>query len=130
MGRGIFFFCLVGGFGVSWNRGANFRSQLTRAYLLHSEPAGTLLDGREIIGCNCFSSGEKDNEECIMPRAYLYMLDWFELVNSVPGYEERPVTAGVMEAEMAKVMQMTEAMRLKREAQRKSGTVEDVEEDE
>ena len=63
-------------------------SQHARAYLIHSEPVGTPLLGRDKMGCNCFSSGEAQHTEDIMPSAYRYMLAFFKLVDDVPGYEE------------------------------------------
>ena len=46
------------------------------------------LVGRKQMGCNTFSSGESQHTECLMPAAYSAMLEFFKLVNEVPGYEE------------------------------------------
>lgn len=65
--------------------------QRARVYLLHSTPLGTPLYGREEVGCNCYSSGEDKDFECIMPNAYTSMLEFFQLVHNLPGYEEKPI---------------------------------------
>lgn len=44
--------------------------------------------GRKDFGCNCYSAGEGEILECIMPKAYKSMLKFFQLVNDVPGYRE------------------------------------------
>lgn len=62
--------------------------QRGRAYLISPHPLETPLTGREEFGCNCYSSGEAVHTECIMPRCYRSMLDFFQLVADVPGYQE------------------------------------------
>lgn len=62
--------------------------QRARAYLISSDPLGTPLSGCARFGCNCYSSGEAVNTECIMPTAYRSMLGFFQLVADVPGYQE------------------------------------------
>ena len=62
--------------------------QRARAYLISSDPLGIPLPGRDWFGCNCYSSGEAVNTECIMPTAYRSMLGFFQLVADVPGYQE------------------------------------------
>ncbi|KAL9129616.1 MAG: hypothetical protein Q9217_001972 [Psora testacea] len=84
------------GLGFVWQVGdelkdaafKEFWAKRARAYLIHSEPLDTPLFGRQQMGCNCLSSGEAQHTECIMPRAYKSMLEFFRLVNDVPGYEE------------------------------------------
>ena len=68
------------------------KPQRARAYLIHSTPLGTPLYGREEIGCNCYSSGENEHVECIMPNAYTSMLEFFQLTRNLPGYEEQPLS--------------------------------------
>lgn len=46
------------------------------------------LVGRNDFGCNCYSAGEGEILECIMPKAYKSILKFFRLVNDVPGYRE------------------------------------------
>ncbi len=41
-----------------------------------------------MYGCNCYSSGESFYSECVMQNVYNSMLDFFQLVADVPGYEE------------------------------------------
>lgn len=53
-----------------------------------AEPLETPLIGRKDCGCNCYSAGEDQVLECIMPNAYKSMLEFFQLVNEVPGYRE------------------------------------------
>lgn len=65
-----------------------FWTKKAHLYLIHDDPAGTPLPGRRQAGCNCFSSGEGANVECIMPSAYKTMLAFFDLVKETPGYEE------------------------------------------
>ncbi|MCJ1469351.1 hypothetical protein MMC07_007984 [Pseudocyphellaria aurata] len=67
---------------------ASFWAKRARAYLLSPDPVETPLTGREYFGCSCYSSGEADHTECIMPHAYRSMLGFFQLVADVPGYEE------------------------------------------
>ncbi|KAL4952328.1 Arb2 domain-containing protein [Aspergillus filifer] len=57
---------------------ASFLSARCRAYLLSPEPLGFPLPSseREEYGCNCYSSGEGLNAECILPRAWGSMLGW------------------------------------------------------
>ncbi|KAL9102680.1 MAG: hypothetical protein Q9163_002202 [Psora crenata] len=91
------------GLGYLWQVGEEvqeptfkeFWAKRARAYLIHNEPVGTPLLGRETIGCNCFSSGEAKHTECIMPHAYKSMLEFFQLVHNIPGYEEKETNAGV-----------------------------------
>lgn len=52
------------------------------------EPLGTPLIGRNDFGCNCYSAGEGEILECIMPKTYKSILKFFQLVNDVPGYRE------------------------------------------
>ena len=46
------------------------------------------MAGREEFGCNCFSSGEELYQENVIVRSWRSMLDWFNLVHSIPNYEE------------------------------------------
>ncbi len=54
------------------------------------------MSGREDFGCNCYSAGQNEVVERIMPVAYKSMLRFFQLVHDVPGYRELPeMTTGV-----------------------------------
>lgn len=64
--------------------------QRARAYIQSAEPLDTPMIGRKDCGCNCYSAGENEVLECIMPKAYGSMLRFFQLVNDVPGYRELP----------------------------------------
>ncbi|KAL8998854.1 MAG: hypothetical protein Q9169_002192 [Polycauliona sp. 2 TL-2023] len=62
----------------------------TRAYVQSDEPLGTPMTGREDFGCNCYSAGQNEVLERVMPVAYTDMLKFFQLVHDVPGYRELP----------------------------------------
>ncbi|KAL8839586.1 MAG: hypothetical protein Q9170_001690 [Blastenia crenularia] len=65
-----------------------FWGDRARAYIQSAEPLDTPLIGRKESGCNCYSAGQNEVLECIMPKAYESMLKFFQLVNDVPGYRE------------------------------------------
>ncbi|KAL9017392.1 MAG: hypothetical protein Q9185_005270 [Variospora sp. 1 TL-2023] len=65
-----------------------FWGDRARAYIQCMEPLGTPLIGRNDFGCNCYSAGEGEILECIMPKTYKSILKFFQLVNDVPGYRE------------------------------------------
>ncbi|KAL8887759.1 MAG: hypothetical protein Q9192_006278, partial [Flavoplaca navasiana] len=67
-----------------------FWEDRTRAYIQSDEPVGTPLTGREDFGCNCYSAGQNEVLERVMPMAHSDMLKFFQLVNDVPGYRELP----------------------------------------
>ncbi|KAI4227002.1 MAG: hypothetical protein L6R36_002748 [Xanthoria steineri] len=71
-----------------------FWEEHTRAYLQSDEPVGTSLTGREDFGCNCYSAGQNEVLERVMPVAYKAMLTFFQLVKDVPGYHELPGMTG------------------------------------
>ncbi|KAL9640192.1 MAG: hypothetical protein Q9204_000820 [Flavoplaca sp. TL-2023a] len=72
---------------------AKFWEERTRAYIQSDEPVGTPLTGREDFGCNCYSAGQNEVLERVMPTAHSEMLKFFQLVNDVPGYRELPEMA-------------------------------------
>ncbi|KAL8820959.1 MAG: hypothetical protein Q9223_000913 [Gallowayella weberi] len=79
----------VKGFGKFW-------SDRARAYVQSDEPLDSPVTGRENFGCNCYSAGQNETVELVMPKAYKNMLNFFRLVNDVPGYCEVPdMTAGI-----------------------------------
>ncbi|KAL4751592.1 hypothetical protein BDW72DRAFT_212657 [Aspergillus terricola var. indicus] len=61
---------------------AAFVSSRCRAYVLSPEPLGvpiSITETQELDrGCNCYSSGEELNAECIVPRAWKHMLAWLD----------------------------------------------------
>ncbi|KAL9033059.1 MAG: hypothetical protein Q9214_007693 [Letrouitia sp. 1 TL-2023] len=65
-----------------------FWSQRARAYVVSDEPVETPLTGREDFGCNVYSAGENAHVECTTPKAYKKILQFFKLVEDVPGYRE------------------------------------------
>ncbi|KAJ0416835.1 Arb2 domain-containing protein [Aspergillus carlsbadensis] len=67
---------------------AAFMASRCRAYLLSNEPLGLPLFDAPEHGCNCYSSGEGLNVECIMPRAWQHMLKWLDRAYAEPGYCE------------------------------------------
>ena len=80
--------------------GANETSvQRARAYLVSPERHGTPLTGRERFGCNIYASGASDFVECVVPRAYAAILDYFKLVSNNPDYENVPLEVDELPAE-------------------------------
>ncbi|CAO1600063.1 MAG: hypothetical protein LQ349_000158 [Xanthoria aureola] len=71
-----------------------FWEEHTRAYLQSDELVGTPLTGREDFGCNCYSAGQNEVLERVMPVAYKDMVMFFQLVKDVPGYHELPEMTG------------------------------------
>ncbi|KAL4819332.1 Arb2 domain-containing protein [Aspergillus spinulosporus] len=69
-----------------------FVSSRCRAYVLSPEPLGvpiSTIETQELDrGCNCFSSGEELNSECILPRAWKHMLAWLDRAYESPGFCE------------------------------------------
>ncbi|KAL8762550.1 MAG: hypothetical protein Q9184_001458 [Pyrenodesmia sp. 2 TL-2023] len=103
------------GTGFVWSKGEvggsekfrEFWGDRARAYIQCAEPLDTPLVGREDFGCNCYSAGEGEILECIMPKAYKSILKFFKLVNDVPGYrelaavaEEKPLEDGETDEEI------------------------------
>ncbi|KAE8356564.1 Arb2 domain-containing protein [Aspergillus coremiiformis] len=62
----------------------DFLSSRCRAYVISDEPQGFLVPGARQYGCNCYSSGENQHIECIMPRAWAHMLEWLHLASANP----------------------------------------------
>ncbi|OAX77830.1 hypothetical protein ACJ72_07868 [Emergomyces africanus] len=73
---------------------AAFMSTRSRAYVLSDKPLDTQVAGRYEFGCNCYSSGEQLNVECIMPRAWRSMLTWLDGMFEDKGLEEVAVIVG------------------------------------
>ncbi|OJD15018.1 hypothetical protein AJ78_04703 [Emergomyces pasteurianus Ep9510] len=73
---------------------AAFMSTRSRAYLLSDKPLDTPIAGRYEFGCNCYSSGEELNVECIMPRAWRGILTWLDAMYEDNGLEEVAVVVG------------------------------------
>ncbi|KAL3442068.1 Arb2 domain-containing protein [Aspergillus insuetus] len=67
---------------------AAFIASRCRAYLLSNEPLGLPLFDTPDHGCNCYSSGEGLNVECIMPKAWPHMLKWLDHAYADPDYCE------------------------------------------
>ncbi|KAF7585664.1 hypothetical protein BBP40_010345 [Aspergillus hancockii] len=61
-----------------------FVSSRCRAYVLSHEPLGFPIPGSRLHGCNCYSSGEELNIECIMARAWEHMLEWLNKAHADP----------------------------------------------
>ncbi|KAL2827847.1 Arb2 domain-containing protein [Aspergillus pseudoustus] len=76
---------------------AAFVASRCRAYLLSGEPLGIPLFDSPEHGCNCYSSGEGLNVECIMPKAWPHMLEWLDRAYADPGYcEDQPEVVQVI----------------------------------
>lgn len=63
-------------------------SRKCRAYFVCQKPRGTVVAGREDFGCNCFASGEQLYSDQIIVRDWGSMLDHFNAVHTIEGYEE------------------------------------------
>ncbi|KAL5043533.1 hypothetical protein BDW71DRAFT_119048 [Aspergillus fruticulosus] len=67
---------------------AAFISSRCRSYVLSPEPLGSpisIAETQELDhGCNCYSSGEALNAECILPRAWKQMLAWLDRTYEKP----------------------------------------------
>ncbi|KAB8261175.1 Arb2 domain-containing protein [Aspergillus pseudonomiae] len=61
-----------------------FISSRCRAYVISDELQGCLVPGARRHGCNCYSSGERQHVECIMPRAWKHMLEWLNRAHADP----------------------------------------------
>ncbi|KAJ5094486.1 hypothetical protein N7456_010347 [Penicillium angulare] len=66
----------------------SFLASRCRAYILSADPVGTPQSGYRNHGCNCYSSGENLNTECIIPAAWEDMLSWLDLIYKNPEYSE------------------------------------------
>ncbi|KAL2223180.1 Arb2 domain-containing protein [Thermoascus aurantiacus ATCC 26904] len=71
-----------------------FMSSRCRAYILSEQPLEHPVPGSRIHGCNCYSSGEALNVECIMPSAWKSMLEWLEQCYEDPTYGEIELVVG------------------------------------
>lgn len=76
---------------ASESRSSANDDQRARAYVTSTEPIGTQLTGRAHFGCAVYSSSEEYYVECIAPRIYEHVIDYFELVHRTPGYEHEIV---------------------------------------
>ncbi|EZF10233.1 hypothetical protein H112_08443 [Trichophyton rubrum D6] len=70
---------------------AEFISTRCRAYLISDKELGQPVAGRYEYSCNCYSSGESKNVECIIPRAYESMLKWLDDMHDKPELKETEV---------------------------------------
>ncbi|KAJ5266764.1 hypothetical protein N7478_009572 [Penicillium angulare] len=66
----------------------SFLASRCRAYILSAEPVGTPQPGYRTYGCNCYSSGENLNTECIIPAAWENILAWLNEIDKNPEYSE------------------------------------------
>ncbi|KAJ5574192.1 uncharacterized protein N7459_008619 [Penicillium hispanicum] len=81
----------------------SFVSSRCRGYVLSEAPVGTHQSGYRTHGCNCYSSGEALNSECIIVRAWPDMLKWLDMLYKDPEYAEHVmIHADDMDEEMRK----------------------------
>ena len=73
---------------------AEFISTRCRAYLISNLPLDKPVDGRFKFGCNCYSSGEPQNQESIIARAWPSMLKWLGTLHQDPELEEVRIIVG------------------------------------
>ncbi|RMJ27394.1 hypothetical protein PHISP_01710 [Aspergillus sp. HF37] len=79
---------------------AAFVASRCRAYVLAPDPLGVPAQCSGEHGCNCYSSGEALNNECIMPRAWRGMLEWLDSVHADPGFCEPRVVIRDVDVEV------------------------------
>ncbi|KAI9929242.1 hypothetical protein ASPWEDRAFT_103510 [Aspergillus wentii DTO 134E9] len=77
-----------------------FVSSRCRAYVLSDRPLGMPVSGFREHGCNCYSSGEELNIECIMASAWESMLEWLGKVHADPGYCEKQLMVQDVEVDL------------------------------
>lgn len=73
---------------------AEFISTRCRAYLVSNSPLNQPVDGRFEYGCNCYSSGEPQNSESIIARAWPSMLEWLGTMHQNPELGEVEMIVG------------------------------------
>ena len=66
----------------------DFLAKRSRAYFTSPERLEIIMPGRDQFGCNCYSSGEELYQENVVVRSWRSMLDWFNLIHTLPDYEE------------------------------------------
>lgn len=79
-----------------------FMSSRCRAYIVSGDEADTPQVGYRHHGCNCYSSGEAENCEGILSKAWPHMLAWLDMLYKDPDYAEKVV---VMRADMDEELQ-------------------------
>ncbi|KAJ5212135.1 uncharacterized protein N7498_003781 [Penicillium cinerascens] len=78
-----------------------FMSSRCRAYIVSQDEADKPQIGYRHHGCKCYSSGETQNSEGILPRAWPHMLAWLDILYRDRGYAE----VEVMGADVDEVLQ-------------------------
>ncbi|KAK2734263.1 hypothetical protein FQN57_001724 [Myotisia sp. PD_48] len=68
---------------------AQFISRRCRAYLISDKESNLIIPGRYGFGCNCYSSGESQNVEGIMPRIAGSVLQYLDTMDANPKLEEK-----------------------------------------
>ncbi|EAW11558.1 uncharacterized protein ACLA_092560 [Aspergillus clavatus NRRL 1] len=69
----------------------SFIASRCRAYVISDQPLDFPVPGFAENGCNCYSSGEGLNVECIMPKAWRSMLEWLAKLHADPSECEAQV---------------------------------------
>jgi len=59
-----------------------------RAYFVSPSPLETAMPDGEEFGCNCYASGEEFYCENVAVRSWRSMLDWFNMIDANPAFEE------------------------------------------
>ncbi|KAI5288769.1 hypothetical protein KEM54_004892 [Ascosphaera aggregata] len=63
----------------------------SRAYVMSNKPINTPVPGYAQFGVNCYSAGENEFAEHIVPRAYKSMVKWLNIMHANPALEEKPL---------------------------------------
>ncbi|KAJ5667065.1 hypothetical protein N7507_002929 [Penicillium longicatenatum] len=104
----------------------SFLASRCRAYLLSSTPLGSRMAGYRLYGCNCYSSGEGLNIECIIPASWRDMLKWLDMLAKNPDYSEHVMLrAEDMDEEMCRALD--EQVESEKEAKDDAGKNKDEE---
>lgn len=90
-----------------------FMSSRCRAYVVSQDEADKPQMGYRHHGCNCYSSGEAQNSECILPSAWPHMLAWLDVLCKDRTYAEEVVVIGADQDE--EVQQAMEGLTCKTE---------------
>jgi len=82
-----------------------FMSSRCRAYVVSHDAADKPQVGYHHHGCNCYSSGEAQHSEGILPNAWPRMLAWLDVLYKDRAYVEKMVKGTDMNEELQQTME-------------------------